>query len=52
MKGAAMPLFIDSPSGGHPPKLRRTIGLWTATALVVGSMVSVEAERGREEAMA
>ncbi|HEX6695543.1 MAG TPA: amino acid permease [Solirubrobacteraceae bacterium] len=34
-----MPLFIDSPSGGRPPRLKRTIGLWTATALVVGNMV-------------
>ena len=47
-----MPLFIDSPSSGRPPTPRRTIGLWAATALVVGSMVSVEAAHGREEAMA
>jgi hypothetical protein len=52
MKGAAMPLFIDSPSGGRPPKRTRTIGVRTATALVVGSMASVQAAHGREEAMA
>ena len=23
-----MPMFIDSPSGERPPKLKRTIGLW------------------------
>jgi APA family basic amino acid/polyamine antiporter len=39
MKGATMPMFIDSPSGARPPKLKRTIGLWMATALVVGNMV-------------
>ena len=37
-KGATTPMFIDSPSGGLPPKLERTIGLWMATALVVGNM--------------
>jgi hypothetical protein len=30
-----MPMFIDSPSGERPPKLKRTIGLWMATAVVV-----------------
>lgn len=33
-----MSLLIDSPSGSRPPKLKRTIGLWMATALVVGNM--------------
>ena len=27
-----MPMFIDSPSGGRPPKLARSIGLWMAVA--------------------
>jgi hypothetical protein len=30
-----MSLLIDSPTGGRPPQLKRTIGLWMATALVV-----------------
>ena len=45
MKGAATPMFIDSPSGGPPPKLKRTIGLWMATALVVGNMIGSAAWR-------
>jgi hypothetical protein len=33
-----MPGFIiDSPCGGRPPRLERTIGLLMAAALVVGS---------------
>jgi hypothetical protein len=32
----AMSLLIDSPTGGRPPQLKRTIGLCIATALVVG----------------
>ncbi len=32
-----MPTFIDSPSGGGPPRLTRTVGLWMAAALVVGA---------------
>lgn len=38
-EGTAVSLLIDSPSapsGARPPKLKRTIGLWMATALVVG----------------
>jgi APA family basic amino acid/polyamine antiporter len=34
-----MAMLIDSPSGERPPKLKRSIGLWMATALVVGNMV-------------
>jgi APA family basic amino acid/polyamine antiporter len=32
-------MFMDSPPGERPPKLKRSMGLWMATALVVGNMV-------------
>ena len=32
-----MPKLIDSPCGGRPPRMQRTIGLLMAGALVVGS---------------
>ena len=34
-----MVLIIEAPSNGGRRKLKRTMGLWTATALVVGKMV-------------
>jgi hypothetical protein len=42
-----MPKFLDSPSGARPPRLERTIALFTATMLVVGAAVLVW-RRGRE----
>jgi len=36
-----MPMFMDSPSGERPPRLKRTLGPCMATALVVGSGVYV-----------
>lgn len=34
-----MSLIIEAPSNEGRRKLKRTMGLWTATALVVGNMV-------------
>ena len=34
-----MSLIIEAPSNGGRRKLKRTMGPWTATALVVGKMV-------------